>query len=117
MLARGLRPAWAVVLTVRRDVLSRLVMAKVLYVGGAAACGATHDKQRFAIGLLSLQDAVELALGALGDHVRASLPDQMRFNDYFDRIDAQITPDKLPYRRELHALNSLRVNIKHRGIL
>jgi len=104
-------------MTLRLDVLSRLVLAKVLYVRGAAACGATQDKQGFAIGLLSLQDAVELALGALGDHVGASLPDHIGFNQYFERIDTTIAPDKLPYRRELHAINSLRVNIKHRGIL
>jgi hypothetical protein len=92
-------------------------MAKVLYVRGAAACQSTRDKQTFAIGLLSLHDGVELALGALGDHVRAVLPDRIGFMQYFDLIDAKIAPDKLPYRREIDGLNSLRVNTKHRGIL
>ena len=104
-------------MTVRLDVLSRLVLAKVLYVRGTAACQASRDKQTFAIGLLSLHDGVELALGAVGDHVRATLPDRIGFMQYFELIDAKIAPDKLPYRREMDALNSLRVNTKHRGIL
>jgi len=104
-------------MTVRLDILSRLVMAKVLYARGAAACASTKDKQGFSLGLLSLQDSVELALGALGDHVQARLTDQIRFNEYFDRIDDAIAPQALPYRRELNTLNGVRVSIKHRGML
>jgi hypothetical protein len=101
----------------RLDILSRLVIAKILYTRGAGACEATNDKQSFAIGILQLQDSVELALGALGDQVGASLPDPIRFHEYFDRIDERIVPEKLPYRRELLGLNSVRVSLKHRGYL
>ena len=104
-------------MAVRLDVLSRFVLAKVLYAQGAAACARTKDKQAFSIGLLSLQDSVELALGALGDHLQARLTDQLRFNEYFDRIDEKIAPEALPYRRELNTLNGVRVGIKHRGML
>jgi hypothetical protein len=63
-----------------------------------------------------LQDAVEAFLLAVSEHVNAGITNTTKFDQYFDLINAKITPKDLPFRSRLSALNKLRVNSKHYGL-
>lgn len=69
-----------------------------------------------AVGVNLLQDSVETFLLAVAEHVNASIQAKTSFEQYIDLINAQITPQTLPFRTRLLALNKLRINSKHWGI-
>lgn len=104
--------------TIDKSVIERMVLAKRLFQQGDAACANQLDLFEFSKGLLSLQDAVELSLGAIASVVKAKLKDPMAFAGYFAAINKELEQDKkLPYERELSQLNKARVSVKHYGIL
>jgi len=94
------------------------MLAKRLYQQGSTACANQLDHFEFSKGLLSLQDSIELALGAVGSVVEADFTMRMSFHDYFQKINAKLDKNAgLPYVRELARLNDARVQIKHFGII
>lgn len=103
---------------IEKSVIERMVLAKRLFQQGSIACANQLDLFEFSKGLLSLQDAVELALGAIASVTRTKLKDPMAFAGYFGAINKELDQDKqLPYVRELSLLNKARVGVKHYGIL
>jgi hypothetical protein len=68
------------------------------------------------VGVNLLQDAVEAFLLAASEHVNAGIKDNTNYYQYFDMINQKITPE-LPFRARLIALNKLRVNSKHSGLV
>ncbi|OFZ54614.1 MAG: hypothetical protein A3D92_08215 [Bacteroidetes bacterium RIFCSPHIGHO2_02_FULL_44_7] len=104
---------------IRAEVLNRMILAKSLLRSAESLCGATADILSFSKGILFLHDAAESALGAVADHLHAAIPNKdIHLLGYFDLIDPK-DPSKstLPYRTQMKVLNTLRVNIKHSGIL
>jgi hypothetical protein len=63
-----------------------------------------------------LQDAVEAFLIALGDHVKAEIDQNTKFDKYFLQINERISPKELPFKNKLIRLNRIRVDSKHYGI-
>ncbi len=101
-----------------KSIIERMVLAKRLFQQGFASCANQIDRFEFSTGILSLQDSVELVLGAIAGVIGAKLKDQMRFAEYFVAINERLDKDKkLPYERELSLLNKARVSVKHYGIL
>jgi len=79
----------------------------------------THENifvLELSIGVNLLQDAVELFLLAVSEHVNAGVQSGTNFDKYIDLINAKIAPKELPFRPRLIALNKLRVNSKHYGL-
>jgi hypothetical protein len=63
-----------------------------------------------------MQDAVEAFLLAVAEVVGASVEQKTSFDEYLNRIDAKLSPQRLSFRLPLLRLNRLRVNSKHYGI-
>ena len=62
-----------------------------------------------------MQDAVEIFLFALAEHLGVSLKEKDGFDRYFELINSK-TGKELPFRQRLNALNKTRVNSKHYGV-
>lgn len=105
---------------VRRGIIERMVLAKLLLSQGLSLCADTNDSIRFSQGLLSLQDALELALGALATFMDARLEPKTSFFDYFRKINDKLKAagkTELPSQKELSLLNEARVKVKHHGLV
>lgn len=63
-----------------------------------------------------MQDAVEIFLLAVCDHVGASTSSKDTFDKYFVAINSKISPQELPFKTQLLRLNRVRVASKHDGI-
>jgi hypothetical protein len=62
-----------------------------------------------------MQDATEIFLFAVAEHLGVSLKERDGFDRYFDQINAK-TGKELPFRARLNALNKTRVSSKHYGV-
>lgn len=110
----------AVTPEVRRGIIERMVLAKLLLSQGLALCADASDPMRFSQGLLSLQDALELALGAMATFVDARLEPKTAFYDYFRKINDKLKAagkTELPSQKDLMLLNDARVKVKHHGLV
>lgn len=63
-----------------------------------------------------LQDSLEFFLIAAAEHVNAGVKERQPLEQYVDKIDEQISPEKLPFRPKLIQLNKIRVSAKHFGV-
>lgn len=95
-------------------IVRRVACAKFLLAKGVTALSAGGP---FCAGLavLSFQDATEMLLGAIGEHIHAQIKDSMAFNALLDSIDATGNA-KLTHRTALIQLNKSRVHFKHHGL-
>jgi hypothetical protein len=62
-----------------------------------------------------LQDAAEIFLFAVAEHLGVNLKEKGGFDGYFEQINAK-ADTQLPFRPRLNALNKTRVNAKHYGV-
>lgn len=73
----------------------------------------------------TLQDAVELFLLAITEHLNISISEKTKFFEYLEKIDVALTNSstlskilpELPFHNELIALNKTRVSSKHYGLI
>lgn len=94
----------------RIEILQRLVMAKLLFKQGESLCNKRNDRFAFAMGLLALQDAVEMVLGVVAEHVQAKVSDKTRFPEYFNLIEEKDNDTPIrKWRTQLLKLNKIRV--------
>jgi hypothetical protein len=98
-----------------RSLLNKLLLARRLYELARENLSTVNDLS-LSIGVNLLQDAVEVFLLAVSEHVNAGIQGHTHFDKYFELIDAKIGPKELPFRARLIALNKLRVNSKHYGL-
>src|SRR6266700_1150673 len=72
-----------------------------------------------ATSVLSLHDASELLLGAIADHLGASLPKHLPFMDHWKNLSPDRLPGgvELPARQRMDRVNELRNALKHKGTL
>lgn len=99
-----------------RSVIDRLVLSRHLLEVGRQGLGITSDVGLHTFANLT-QDAIEVFLVALADHIGAPIPPRADFDKYFVHIDARLSPKELPLKNKLLRLNRIRVNSKHEGIL
>lgn len=99
---------------VREELIDRLVCAKYIFESGVETL---ERSAPYASGLavLAFQDAVELVLRAIAEHVHAQLKENSPFNQILDEIE-KCHPGKLTHRSALNQLNKARVNFKHLGL-
>jgi len=103
---------------IRMEVYKRIVLAKMLYKAGEAACARRNDEMAFTKGILLLHDAAEAALGAAADYLHAKLTGNIYLLQYYDLIKKADPKDRqVTYRPQMRILNTLRNNAKHEGIL
>ena len=103
---------------IRAEVYQRIILAKSLHKAAEAACASRNDQMTFTRGILLLHDAAEALLGAVADHLNASLTGNQYLLDYYDLIEkAEKQARKVPYRTQMRNLNTLRNDAKHHGIL
>ena len=103
----------------KKSELERMVLAKALLASGLRLCK-TRDAFDFSRGILNLQDAVEIGLGATASRLGVQLKKKITFADYFTEINkalSKIGRDALPFERDLMLLNEARVKVKHFGLL
>lgn len=97
------------------ETVRRLSLARHLYQLGSSSLASPNDMYLFAAVNL-LQDAVEAFLIAVGDHVKAEIDQNTKFDKYFTLINEKISPKELPFKSRLLRLNRIRVDSKHYGI-
>lgn len=97
-----------------QDLVDRLVCAKYMF---CRSCELLDRGGPFSSGMAvsGFQDAVELVLRTIAEHLNVSLKDGAAFNQIIDAID-DVGPDKVPQRSSLNQLNKARVNFKHFGL-
>jgi len=98
-----------------RTLLNKILLARRLNELARENLSSVNDLS-LSIGVNLLQDAVEVFLLAVSEHVNAGIQSYTQFDKYFDAINAKIAPKELPFRPRLIALNRLRVNSKHHGL-
>lgn len=96
--------------------LHKLLLARRLYELARENTSAANDVSH-GIAVNLLQDAVEIFLLAVSEHVNADVQSGTKFDQYFDLINKKIAPTELPFQPRLIALNKLRVNSKHYGLV
>lgn len=99
---------------IREELIDRLVCAKYMFENGAQ----TLDRGiPYASGLavLAFQDAVELVLRVIAEHIHAQVKENSTFNQILDEID-KVGAVKLTHRSALNQLNKARVGFKHLGL-
>ena len=77
------------------------------------------DIKKKAVGIILLQDAVEIFLSAVCEHLNIEMTGREYFHDYFDKIEKhkKNKGHPLPLKKQMNILNKQRVNIKHFCIL
>lgn len=88
--------------------IERMFLAKTLFLQGERLCANHKDLFDFSRGILSLQDAVELALGAIATKTHVHFPKLVSFPEQFKKIDEKLKATgsrTLPFQRELLQLN------------
>jgi hypothetical protein len=96
-------------------VIKKLTLARYLLSSADSFLRGTSETAVFAA-LNQYQDAVEMCLLGVAEHLNAGIGSQTTFEKYFDLINAKIAPKELPFRAKLIGLNKLRVAGKHHGI-
>lgn len=64
-----------------------------------------------------LHEALETFLVAAGEHLNLAIKTRTEFATYLDKIDAAISPQRMPFRTTLIRINKARVNAKHDSIV
>lgn len=99
---------------VREEIIDRLVCAKYIFESGIEVLdrGAPYAA---GLAVLAFQDAVEMALRAIAEHIHAQIKENAPFNHILDEIE-KVDHAKLTHRTALNQLNKARVNFKHLGL-
>src|SRR5690349_12858848 len=99
---------------VSQPILDRLVCAKYLF---DHSTDVLFQAKPYSAGMaaLNLQDAAEMVLRAIAEHLNVSVSDNSPFNKLIDDIDRKGV-GTLSHRTALNQLNKARVGFKHVGL-
>ena len=100
--------------SLKPEVIKKVELARSFFDLAQAAAKSSHDLNLF-VAINQVQDAVEIFLFALADHLGVSFKEKSSFDCYFDSLSTA-TGAPLPFRQRLIALNKARVNSKHYAI-
>ena len=97
-----------------KKLLERLVISKYML---AKARDTIYRSSPFTAGLaiLELQDATEMLLRIIAEHLHAPVKEQSAFSQILDAISS-VTTTPITHRSALNQLNKARVNFKHFGL-
>jgi len=106
-------------LKLNENTIKKIQMAVSLYESGKDNFRMSGDTRKKAIGIILLQDAVEIFLSAVCEHLNIEMTGRENFYDYFNKIEKHEINKKspLPLKKQMNILNKQRVNIKHFCIL
>jgi cold shock CspA family protein len=97
------------------EVVRRISLARHLSFLASQSLKARNDLHLFSAANL-MQDAIEVFLIALCDHLNVSVGTKSTFDQYFVVINGAISQKELPFKPQLLRLNKIRVASKHDGI-
>lgn len=100
----------------QQSTINKILLARRLHQLASENLLSSNDLS-LAIGVNLLQDSVEAFLLAASEYLNAGIRDKTTFPEYFDLINNKIAPKELPFRPRLNALNKLRINSKHYGLV
>ena len=97
-----------------KELLDRLICSKYLYYRGVDIL---TQRGPFSAGsaVLHFQDAAEMFLRVIAEHLNCSLKESATFNQIIDTIDL-IDHNKVSHRIALNQINKARINFKHFGL-
>jgi hypothetical protein len=101
----------------KESVIKKIQMALSLYELGKDNFKLSMDVKKKAIGIILLQDAVEIFLSAICEHLNIEMSGQENLYKYIDKIEKAKRCHPLPLKKQMIILNKQRVNIKHFCIL
>jgi len=99
----------------RKSIITKILLSRRLYQISLENLNSDNELS-LSIGVILLQDSVEIFLLAAAEHIDADVGNNTNFNKYFDLINKKLYPKELPFRFRLNSLNKLRVNAKHYGL-
>jgi hypothetical protein len=103
-------------MNLKDDVIKKIQMAISLYESGSDYFKRSYDILKVSIGIILLQDSVEIFLSALCEQLEIKLKGNENFYHYIDKIEEKVQ-DALPLKQRIIILNKQRVNIKHFSLL
>lgn len=103
----------------KENIIKKIEMAISLYELGKDNLKTSVDIKKKAVGIILLQDAVEIFLSAVCEHLNIEMTGQENFYEYFNKIERheKNKGNPLPLKKQMIILNKQRVNIKHFCIL
>ena len=99
----------------RKSIITKILLSRRLYQISLENLDSDNELS-LSIGVILLQDSVEIFLLAIAEHIDADVGDNTNFSKYFDIINKKLHSKELPFRFRLTSLNKLRVNAKHYGL-
>lgn len=96
---------------ISEHLVDRLVCAKYIFESGADVLD-RGTPYAAGVAVLAFQDAAEMVLRVIAEHLHAQIKDHSAFSQILDEID-KAAPGKLTHRTALLQLNKARVNFKH----
>ena len=99
----------------RKSIITKILLSRRLYQISLENLDSDNELS-LSIGVILLQDSVEIFLLAIAEHLDADVGNNTNFNKYFDLINKKLHHKELPFRFRLNSLNKLRVNAKHYGL-
>jgi hypothetical protein len=102
-------------MALRPDVHERLLLGKYLF-GQATQAGASGNMLAITTALLFMHDAAELIMLAVLDHIGARPKSKREFMDFWADVKAAGLSEP-QFRIPMEQLNSMRVALKHKGVL
>ena len=103
----------------KENIIKKIEMAISLYELGKDNLETSVDIKKKAVGIILLQDAVEIFLSAVCEHLDLEMTGRENFYEYFNKIEnhEKNKGNPLPLKKQMNILNKQRVNIKHFCIL
>lgn len=103
----------------KENIIKKIQMAISLYELGKDNFKTSFDIRKKAVGIILFQDAVEIFLSAICEHLNIEMPGRENFYEYFNKIEKheKNKGNPLPLKKQMSILNKQRVNIKHFCIL
>lgn len=95
-------------------VVKKVELARA-FLGLAQAAARSASDFNLYVSTNHMQDATEIFLFAVAEHLGVSLKEKGGFDGYFDQINSKAKTD-IPFRSRLNALNKTRVNSKHYAV-
>jgi len=98
-----------------QDIHRRIVNAKYV-LERAISIQAERNEMSQSICVLLMHDAVELLMIAILDHLNVAVPKRREFMDFWTLVK-QATQQDAPDKTAMESLNTIRVGLKHKGVL
>lgn len=98
-------------ITLTESVIRKIQMTKILYDLAQSHIRSNSNPELTGVGVILLQDAVEIFANAVCEHISACPPNR-DFDKLFDAIHKK-TGKEIPYKTQMMALNQQRISAKH----